>query len=47
MEKVFKNKVVILFYVSILVFSMLWFWRVEKLEENISVYEEFVVINIK
>jgi hypothetical protein len=47
MEKVLKNKVVILFYVSILLFSMFWFWRVEKLEENTANYEEYVVMNIK
>jgi hypothetical protein len=47
MKKVLKNKVVILFYVSILLFSILWFWRVDKLEENTTNYEEYVVMNIK
>lgn len=47
MKKILENKIVILFYTLILTFSIMWFYRVDKLEESHENYNEVVIIKVK
>lgn len=42
-----KNKVVLMFYIAIICFSMLWMWRVERLDKNINENNNGVILDIK